>query len=304
MSAQDGGLTLRGFTMYQHSRFVAQQAGPRWPRARYFLPCVDLLGVCALLVLAGCTTVGSHSRTKQAAIDYGPAAVMRVCVLKTEDVKVQRPGALLEAVNDEFAPYGITVEVPWIRPWTRPGFEVGAMMQDLIQRDLEPPCDRLVGFVDRNVGDFLWAFVMPEVLGAVDDITATHGYVVATSASVNQIFVTPSAATVHEFYHLLGCPHGLSLVKCYGQIAALKAAIVPDADFFPGVTKEGGFLTTRDAANAAMRSWIAEQEAKKTSKPAGKGADGVTAAPARVEPAEAPLPPGAGNAPVAEQSGR
>ena len=46
---------------------------------------------------------------------------------------------------------------------------------------------------------------MPEVLGSVDDTIRTRGYVVATQASFNQLFTPPPKATVHDFYHLLGC---------------------------------------------------------------------------------------------------
>jgi len=220
-----------------------------------------------------------HSLKAEKAVDYGPPATMRVCVLQTGDVPVQRSGKLLNAVNQEFAPYGITVEVAWVKPWIRPGFQVDSIMDDVKRRDLEPPCDRLMALVDRNVGDFLWGLAMPEVLGAVDGVTATRGYVVATGASLNQLFLPPSAATVHEFYHLLGCPHGLSLANCYPRIAAMKAAIDPEADFFPGVTKEGKFLTTREAANSTMRAWIAEYDAKRSSKDANTAPGLVGAGP-------------------------
>jgi hypothetical protein len=80
---------------------------------------------------------------------------------------------------------------------------------------------------------------------------------------VNQLFEPPSQATVHEFYHLLGCPHALSLSKCYHLIAALKTHIDPAQGFIPGIASDGGFLLTRTKANAVMRSAMAYEDARR-----------------------------------------
>jgi len=168
---------------------------------------------------------------------------------------------LIHAVNDEFAGYGIEVVVPWSRPWQRAGFTHGRLFDDIAHRELEAPCDRLVAFVDRSAGDALWGLVMPEVLGMVDEATHTRGYVVATRASLNQLFVPPSKATVHEFYHLLGCPHSGTMDACYRQIAALKRAHAADADFVPGVDQTGAFVMTRENANQTLRYALAGQPA-------------------------------------------
>ena len=181
---------------------------------------------------------------------------MRVCVLKTPGVTTQRVSQLVAAVNNEFAAYGIEIIVPWVRSWTRSGFTFRRLFDDVTRRQLEAPCDRLMAFVDRNAGDFFWGLAMPEVLGAVDDDTHTHGYVVATGASLNQVFTSPTATTVHEFYHLLGCPHAGSMSDCYGRIAALKRSFDPGADFFPGVGRGAQFLLTREAANVVMQGSI------------------------------------------------
>ena len=181
---------------------------------------------------------------------------MRVCVLRTPGVTTQRVSELVAAVNTEFAAYGIEVVVPWMRPWARSGFTYQRLFDDVTRRELEAPCDRLMAFVDRNVGDFFWGLAMPEVLGAVDDDTHTHGYVVATRVSLNQLFTSPSATTVHEFYHLLGCPHAGSMSDCYGRIAALKRSIDPRTDFLPGVGRDARFLLTRKATNVVMQGAI------------------------------------------------
>jgi hypothetical protein len=197
---------------------------------------------------AGCTTVGVHTK-ERTRVDYGPPATLRVCLLVNEGVAPQRATELIAAVNKEFEPYGINVVVPWTRPWSRPGFEVSSIMQELTTHPLEPPCDRLVGLVSRNAGDFLWGLVLPEVLGAVDENTHTHGYIVANYGSVNQIFAQPDEGAVHEFYHLLGCEHDLAMTRCYHEIAAMKAQIAHSVELFPGRDGHGNFLLTRTAVN-------------------------------------------------------
>jgi hypothetical protein len=210
-----------------------------------------------MALLGACTSVGVHT-SSQRALDYGPPARLRVCVLRTEDVSPKRVDDLITAVNREFATYGIEVVVPWVRPWQRTGFSHRSMLDDVVARELEPPCDRLVAFVDRNAGDFLWGMVMPEVLGAVDDATHTRGYIVANHASVNQLFMPPSRVTVHEFYHLLGCPHSLSMTACYARIERLKRQIrVHEPEFFPGIDAYGTLLVSREEANVALRQALA-----------------------------------------------
>ena len=216
----------------------------------------------SVAALTACTTVGVHT-AERVRIDYGPRVEMRVCVLSAPHVSHQRVDELIGAVNKEFEPYAIAVTVPWVRPWARPGFTAASMVDDVIRRDLEPPCDRLIALVDRNAGDFAWGLVMPEVLGAVEESTHTHGYIVATSASVNQVFEGPAAATVHEFYHLLGCPHSLSMSGCYRIIAALKRHADPAAELFPGIAPDGSYLLTRDAVNEALHALVARQEARR-----------------------------------------
>lgn len=243
-------------------------------RAPETSPCIRVLSsmtyrgpafLFMLLVSAGCTTIGSHTG-ERLKVDYGPAQSLEICLLRSPGVTEKRVDELIAAVNEEFRPYGITVQVPWIRDWNRPGFTASTIMDDLLQRDLETPCDRLVGLVDRNAGDFLWGLLLPEVLGAVEDVTRTHGYVVATFGSLNQAFMDPRSATVHEFYHLVGCPHGLTMSKCYRDIAAMKASTPAGSDFFPGLSKDGRYLLTRDEVNAAMEQFLAEAAAAKQGK--------------------------------------
>lgn len=214
------------------------------------------------VVAGGCTTVGVNTRERDT-IDYGPPMILNVCLLRAPGVTAETADELLGAVNKEFAPYNIQIVAPWQRPWTRAGFTSSSLFDDVARRDLEPPCDRLIALVDRNAGDFLWGLVMPEILGEVDEATHTRGYIVATMGSLNQVFEPPSAATVHEFYHLLGCPHAASLTNCYHLIASLKGHTDAAKGFVPGIDPKGQFLMTRERANASLRSGLTYAEVRR-----------------------------------------
>ncbi len=186
---------------------------------------------------AGCTMIGADTREVKR-VDFGQPVTLEVCLLKHEDVAQERADLFIAAVNKEFEDFGISVTVPWVREWQRPGFTMNGIMQDVLSRDLEYPCDRMMALVDRHAGDFLWGLLLPEVLGAVDDLTHTRGYIVANFASLNQAFTSTELIAVHEFYHLVGCGHGISKSKCYHDIAGLKASRPPESDFLPGVDQE------------------------------------------------------------------
>ncbi|MGN6512575.1 MAG: hypothetical protein ACTHKZ_03255 [Lysobacteraceae bacterium] len=207
--------------------------------------------LAAACLAASCTTVGVHTAARTT-LDYGPVAPLRVCVLKTPGVPARRVDRLVAAANREFAPYGLAVVVPWVRTWERAGFTHQAVQEAVSARLLEPPCDRLMAFIDRTAGDALWGLFLPEVLGSVDDRSHTHGFVVATVATPNQWLMPPAKATLHEFYHLLGCPHDGAMTGCYQRIAALKRQRRGPGDFLPGIDGEGGWLASREAVNRAL----------------------------------------------------
>ncbi len=217
---------------------------------------MNLRHIALLALLAtgtGCTTIGMDKTEKRDALNYGATQDMRVCFLKTDDVPDERIPEIVTAVNKEFAPYGITVSTPWTRPWTRPGFTVYQILPEVAARELEEPCDRLIALVDRHIGDVAWSLFMPVVLGAVEGLSHTHGYIVATYPS------SPSVA-VHEFYHLLGCHHALIKTECYGKIAELKASRPPQSDFFPAISEDGKFLHTRAEAMEVLRVGLEEEK--------------------------------------------
>src|SRR2546422_11182326 len=129
-------------------------------------------------------------------------------------------------------------------------------MKALLRQPLPAGCDRLFALVGRHAGDVLWGFFgLPEVLGAVDDDTSTHGYAVVGRVSLNQMFMSPTSVVRHEIYHLLGCDEHFNMKRCYAQIASLKRwKQTQRSDFFPAwdlVNKR--MLVSREAVNARLR---------------------------------------------------
>ena len=215
-----------------------------------------LAAVAAALLLSACTMIGAHDLEAMRGVDFGPRETIRFCVLRADDVSEDRARALIIAVDREFDRFGLDVEAVWIRPWRRPGFTVTAILGDVVVRPLRPPCDRLVALVGRHLGDTLWGVVLPEVLGAVETVTHTKGYVVATFASLGQIGLGPTEGAVHESYHFLGCGHGLVMGECYRSIAAIKDHArrnrAAGRDFFPGLTTDGRPINTRNDAESHL----------------------------------------------------
>jgi hypothetical protein len=166
-----------------------------------------------------------------------------------------RAAGVLVAIREEFAPYGLNIRVPWIRDWERPAFSQQGITRDVARRPLEAPCDRVLAFVGRDVRDFVWGAVMPEILGAVELRTRTKGYVVVEMGSLNQLltFSSPAGNAVHEFYHMLGCDHWDGRKKVQDHIARLKRAARDNRargeDFFPGLAPSGRLYLTRGAVD-------------------------------------------------------
>jgi hypothetical protein len=208
--------------------------------------------LAALLAGSACTTVGLPVPFERDRIDYGERAEIRVCALRDSGVSEALAQQLVAAIDREMDLYGIDVNLAWTRPWQRPGFSSDSIVADVVRRPLEAPCDRLLALVGRNLADALWGLVLPEKLGAVATASHTHGYVVARLATPNQLLNSPASVARHEFYHMLGCGHALSLRACYGQIAALKRSHDPARGFFPGVSRELQPLRTRAEVAARL----------------------------------------------------
>ena len=112
-----------------------------------------------------------------------------------------------------------------------------------------------MALVNRHLGDIAWNLLqLPEILGAVNDDTLTHGYTVARRASLNQVFESPADVARHEIYHMLGCDEHFNIGRCYAQIAMLKRFKQTRGDtFFPAwdsINKR--IVATRAEVNARL----------------------------------------------------
>jgi len=209
-----------------------------------------LLCPLVALLLAACTSLGAPDEAALAQTDFGPEETLRVCLLLDEPKITQKTAApLITSITQEFAKYNIRVTVPWYRSWHRPGGGVMAIIAALADEQLAPPCDRLLALVGRNFGDFLIGLLAVDELGSVDTVTSTRGYVAANVGTLNQVFVSPEAAVVHEAYHLLGWQHDSSMAACYARIHRLKDAAALNRangnDFFPTYSRRGQLLMNR-----------------------------------------------------------
>jgi hypothetical protein len=213
---------------------------------------VKLLISVLALALSACTSMGHHHADVREHIDFGPTEKISVCLYVDKGISEQEGRALVEeAWNQEGRLYGIEVEIAQVKQWSRPAFQMDGILAALRQERLEAPCDRIFALLGRNVGDFAWGLVGPEVLGAVIDESLTHGYAFARRATLAQIFSSPSDVIGHEIYHLLGCGEHFHMDNCYEQIARMKAWKRDNGgDFFPAwdlVNKR--MLTTREDVN-------------------------------------------------------
>ena len=222
---------------------------------------IRLLAFLAVL-LAGCTTVGPHRMATLRQLDFGPPDTVALCLYLDDGISEERARALVEdAWRDDAPLYGLNITVVEVRRWPRPGFTLDEIMEGLRQEPLSAPCDRILALIGRHAGDYVWGLLLlPEVLGAVNDETSTHGYVVAKWASLNQLFSSPRAVIRHELYHLLGCDTHFNMAHCYKQIALLKYwRRAHRGDFFPAWDSiSRRVLLSREAVNSRLISLDSE----------------------------------------------
>lgn len=207
--------------------------------------------LCLCLLFYSCTTMGIPDKEAIQNIDFGPPEKLRLCIYKDVTISDQQAEEIIAALQKEFSHFGLDIEVPWIRSWKRPGFTGDEILNNFASCPLESPCDRLLALVGRNIGDFLWGIIMPEVHGAVEDVSMTKGFTVAEIGSFNQILSMSSAArlAIHETYHLLGCDHDIDAKPCYEKIALIKKIARKSRsagrDFFPSVGLNQRVLMSR-----------------------------------------------------------
>lgn len=215
----------------------------------------SLLLPVVVFLLSSCTMIGLQDMEMVNQRDFGPDESFCICMYKDDAVSDKRADEIISAIREELEPFGIHVEVPWIRPWQRPGFTSREILEDIAYRSLEPPCDRLFVLVGRDFKDFLWGVLLPEMNGGVETITMTKGYAVAELGSLNQLLTlkSPKGIASHEVYHFLGCGHGFLANTCYDQILRIKAVARQNReagrDFFPAMNFDGRIFWTRGDVN-------------------------------------------------------
>lgn len=216
---------------------------------------VGIFAAACAVLLSACTSMGHHNHAAREHVEFGPPETVDVCLYVDDGISEEAGRKLVEeSWRDEAPLYGVDVNVVQVKRWSRPAFHMEGILAALRQERLEAPCDRILGLIGRNLGDVLWSVVGPEVLGAVNDETLTHGYTVARRASFNQLLMSPRDVTRHEIYHMLGCDVHFDMPHCYEQISRLKAyRRSTGGDFFPAwdlVNKQ--LIPTREAVNARL----------------------------------------------------
>jgi len=106
-------------------------------------------------------------------------------------------------------------------------FQIASKLQAVKRPDR---CIKQIWFVSRNLSDLLYGGAanvlgLPEVVGWTDDDTRSKAWTYANVVpDLNQLVMSPGAATRHEIYHLLGCDHfDLQMGDCYEEIQNFKA---------------------------------------------------------------------------------
>ena len=238
--------------MHDRAQRTTRRAGSR--RAGRFVKNTAALA----LLLAGCTSIGTHDPRVRSTVDFGPPDAVSLCLYLDDGVSEERARGLVEEAWSTEAPlYGLRVKVTGVTRWHRPAFTMDGILEALSREPLRPGCDRVLALLGRHVGDFIWGLLpLPEALGAVDDDTLTHAYAVITRVTINQIFLSPRNVVRHELYHMLGCPEHFDMEGCYRQIAALKRwKLAHQSEFFPAwdsVKQE--MLVSRESVNARLNS--------------------------------------------------
>jgi len=190
-------------------------------------------------LLAACTFIGIDNQELRKSIDWGPEQEVPTCVYLDQGISQQDADELLGWWNKREGEWYKLQFVPAsYEPLTRAGsdffyFQISAKFQTV---KLPERCIKQIWFVSRNLGDFAYggaaSFLgLPEVVGWTDDDTRTKAWAYANVApDLNQLVMSPGAATRHELYHLLGCDHfDLAMHNCYAAIQNFKAR---ERDYF------------------------------------------------------------------------
>ena len=213
-----------------------------------------LLWLFTMIFLVGCSSIDTPSPELFSTVS-GPSEELRIGIYQDRELAMDETKAILSGIQIELLKYGIRVNIPWIRPWTRPAFNSAGLIQSIVKLPLEDSCDRILVIVGRNSEDFVWGLFLPEMLGGVENVTSTKGYVVGEVGSLNQAAsgISPTEAAVHEIFHMLGCTDEDNGDKCFAKISSLRSyakinRTVRKNDFFPCVNNKGIVMWDRKHA--------------------------------------------------------
>ena len=228
------------------------------PNKRFFGTSWGVLITFALILLSSCTSIGKHNRTAYQAIDFGMQEDLRICIYRENKVSDERIEEIVSALKTEFRSYQINIKIPWIRSTESQAFFGKDILRHAVALPLESSCDRILLLTNRDLKDFMWGMFLPEIVGAVDTVTRTKGYVAAEYGSLNQLlFAKPIDTAVHEVYHMLGCDHSIYMNSCYKKIHDIKIAArknrLRGKNFFPGINSNGFPLKSREMAETDLR---------------------------------------------------
>jgi hypothetical protein len=186
----------------------------------------------AMPLLAACTFIGIDNPALRRSIDWGSDQVVPTCVYLDEGVTREDADQLLGWWNNREANWYKLEFIPAsYEPLKRDSnefffFQMAAKLQAVQRPDR---CIKQIWFVSRNFTDLMYGGAanllgLPEVVGWTDDQTRTKAWAYANlTPDLNQLVMSPGAATRHEMYHLLGCDHfDMSMHNCYAAIQNFK----------------------------------------------------------------------------------
>jgi hypothetical protein len=193
---------------------------------------MPLLLFVTMPLLAACTFIGIDNPVLRKSIDWGPQQEVPTCVYLDEGVSRQDADELLGWWNKREGDWYKLQFIPAsYEPLKRSSsdffyFQIAAKFQTVKMPDR---CIKQIWFVSRNLSDFAYGgaanfLSLPEVVGWTDDDTRTKAWAYANVVpDLNQLVMSPGAATRHEIYHLLGCDHfDLAMRNCYAAIQNFK----------------------------------------------------------------------------------
>jgi hypothetical protein len=186
----------------------------------------------AMPLLAACTFIGVDNPTLRESIDWGPQQDVPTCVYLDEGVNREDADRLLGWWNNREGNWYKLQFVPAsYEPLKRDSnefffFQIASKLET-VKRPAR--CTKQIWFVSRSFGDFVYGGAanvlgLPEVVGWTDDSTRTKAWAYANVVpDLNQLVMSPGAATRHEIYHLLGCDHfDIAMSNCYEAILNFK----------------------------------------------------------------------------------